>query len=656
MNDPQTTFAQNRAEEIGPDVLGNFVVPLFFDDLNVTTQTKALVIVGGRGCGKTTLLHYFSHYTAFSPRRQLSNLGEDLTYIGLYHRADTNFLSALQGQEVSDRVWESAFRHYLACNFGLEILESIRSINHEEHRRYVYGNVDNLDFSSLRDLYDPGFGVTFDGLYRSLSASRSKLATWVNNLETVTPPVFLPIEDFLKRLIALLRDQLTYLRDSSFAVFIDEYENLLLYQKKMINGLLKHGSRPLLFNIAMKRNSFSTKETLGPESIQDIHDYNTVDLESKLMDGFDLFAAEILCFKLRERHPSLAEFLPVDPAVLRDPKQARWRREDALYRQRVLSAAGKLLPKMTEKEVASAVLQTSSIRERLISNIATGLAMHGSKMAPESFIDNSVPEASIVCSALLNRRRESPEDILEELNLYRAKKPNRFIQSDWLHNNLFGVLLQLYSSGQLPCPLYAGFDTFKQLAHGNLRHFLALVHEAFLRRGPHKATELPSVPIPEQADVVRAVSHGFLSEVRGAGKKGNQLQAMALTLGAVFKQKHRLLAQSEPEINHFRLIQNESSERLEEYLAEAVKWSVLFEQKETKKKSIGAATHEYVLNPIFSGYFQISFRKKRNLRLTGAEVLTMFSGSLEDKDRLVRMRTDNENQGELALESGLDRE
>ena len=56
---------------------------------------------------------------------------------------------------------------------------------------------------------------------------------------------------------------------------------------------------PLVFNLAMKRNGFKTRRTLGEESLVQTHDYRTVDLEAFDQESeFHLFAAEILLFRL----------------------------------------------------------------------------------------------------------------------------------------------------------------------------------------------------------------------------------------------------------------------------------------------------------------------------------------------------------------------
>ena len=113
-------FAKNRSEETSEDNWAEFVVPPFLNDLGIKTQSKAIVIIGGRGCGKTTLLRYFSHATQFSPKRR-SLTSEAFLHIGLYWRADTNFLNAFVGGGQGAEIWRSAFMYWhvtLASNLS----------------------------------------------------------------------------------------------------------------------------------------------------------------------------------------------------------------------------------------------------------------------------------------------------------------------------------------------------------------------------------------------------------------------------------------------------------------------------------------------------------------------------------------------------------
>src|ERR1017187_4500634 len=105
-----TAFSKNRAEELGYDVWQHFVIPPFYNQLDLTTARKPRIIIGGRGCGKTMLLRYLSHQTMFSRLRPTIPV-DSLKHIGLYWRADTHFMNLMSGRGIDDSTWHSAFVH-----------------------------------------------------------------------------------------------------------------------------------------------------------------------------------------------------------------------------------------------------------------------------------------------------------------------------------------------------------------------------------------------------------------------------------------------------------------------------------------------------------------------------------------------------------------
>lgn len=231
-------FSKNRNEEAGEDNWSDFIVPHFIHDLGIKSQSKAHIIVGGRGCGKTTLLRYFCHATQFSPRRQIVRT-DDLNHIGLYWRADTNFLNSFAGGDQDDATWRAAFDHLLACELGKEIVRSLKSLNCNDLRRSEFGGIERVDLRALKDL-DENMGSTLNELEDYLRRARTQLSMWINNLDCSDHPKFLPATTFLLELIRILKEQLPYLKDSIFAVFIDEYENLREEQQRFINLSLIH--------------------------------------------------------------------------------------------------------------------------------------------------------------------------------------------------------------------------------------------------------------------------------------------------------------------------------------------------------------------------------------------------------------------------------
>lgn len=630
-------FSQNRSEETSEDKWAEFVVPRFIDDLEIKNQRKAWVIVGGRGCGKTTLLRYFCHPTQFSPRRP--EIGEpELRHIGLYWRADTNFLNSFAGGDQSSTRWRSAFEHLLACELGKEILRSLKTLNCNPIRQEMFGGLGSLDLSSLRQ-FDDSLGNSVADLELALQRSRNNLASWVNNLDTWPAPTFLPATTFLLSLVSELQKQLPYLEFSTFAVFIDEYENLREEQQQFINGLLKHGTPPLLFNIAMKRNGWQTRRTLGQESIEDISDYRELDLEEKLSETFELFSAELLFFRLADHRPDLLESIPIVPEQLRSIESIKARYDDPDYRSRVLTAAELMLPRVSEYEAAALIMSDNRLRQKLHDKLSTALKNRGVDLSADALLDDDIPWASVLMPALVSRPREDINVLMSELNELRDGKVNRLSHNQPLvSNNLFGCVNSVYLDAQRSSILFSGFTALTLIARNNVRHFLELAHRIFKAHERHDGDhgKLPVISTETQATAVREASESILGKVKGHGTYGPQLYAMAHTLGSIFRARHRGERQSEPEINHFTLATGDMEGRLHDYLAEAEKWSVLFRERETKMKSTSASSSDYVLNPIFSPHFQISFRKKRSLQVSGAQLLLMLEGDQRERDQMVR--------------------
>ena len=248
----------------------------------------------------------------------------------------------------------------------------------------------------------------------------------------------------------------------------------------------------------------------------------------------------------------------------------------------------------------------------------------------------------MITPALLNRGTLEPEEIAHELDLFENGKDNRFTgKTDWIHNNFIGCLLKIYGSYPRACPFYAGFDTFCKLARGNLRHFLELCHKSINQALRRSEKDTFPVTLEEQAIAARQSSMEFLADVRSFGQFGNQLYTFVLGLGSLFALAHRQPTQSEPERSHFSVRGDfPLIKQFDWFLKEAQKWSVLFEERETKQKDSGQPESlEYVLNPIYSPYFHITYRKRRRLELTSNDFLILIKGDYNSIKELLKKRS-----------------
>lgn len=624
-------FSKNRTEELGSDVWEQFVIPPFYDRLDLRTARKPRVIIGGRGCGKTMLLRYLSHKSMFSVARPTIP-ADAIDHVGLYWKADTHFLNMMFERGIAEDVWHSAFVHMAAVVLGMELLDSLQSISASKYPLLGPEPLASLKFEHL-SAFDDTLPASFDRLFDALQARVWALEAWVNDVHKATEPRFLPGEKFVAAMLHEIKTQLPEIAAANYFIYLDEYENLRAYQQRIVNTWLKHSEAPLIFNLAMKRNAMDTAETTGPESLSNLHDFRTYDLEEELGSDFPLFAAEILFLHLALANQSV----PVDPEVLRDPLRLRDRRQPD-YSEKIRSGARKLFPGLTQSEMASAVFDDDALLNKLKDRVRKALNSRSSDIPVEEFVRVAFPEASVVAPALLHRRSLTPAYVKEQFDNLESSVPNDFTGSrEWIHNNFIGTYLQLYEPYSRACPFFAGFQSFCQLAHGNLRYFLELCHKSLNRLDDADVT----APVPPlvQADAAREASGDFLREVRSNGPRGLQLYAFVLRLGSLFAIAHQRPTQGEPEQTHFSI--GPGAQRLgpedSAFLREAVKWSVLYEEEETKKKnSADPEDTEYVLAPIYAPYFHISYRKRRKMTLTSDEFIVLTRGKYEEVKALLR--------------------
>ena len=533
----------------------------------------------------------------------------------------------MQHRGVPVDVWETAFSHLAAVVLGIEILRSLESIAHSSCGALSESDIHSLELGRLK-AYGDGIPATARELRDYLEDRLAEFESWANNVRARTPPVFLPGPAFLKRMIAIVQQQIPQLQPAVFFVYIDEFENLAEYQQRAVNTWMKHSEPPLIFNVAMKRNGFKTHSTDGSESLSAIHDYRLFDLEDfDLESEFPVFAAEILLLRLRLGDIDVPA---INPDQLRDVNQLAARKAPA-YMRAVQGALKSIFPALTQREMASEVLADSTLKARLAGRIQKAIERRGdSSLSAELFLTEGFPEASVIIPALLSRDKLPVRIVADEYVKLTAGSENKFTgTTNWIHNNFAGCYLQLFDGLGRPCPFYSGFETYCHMARGNLRHFLELCFKALSRSDQPDVNSDTVISVEMQSEAARQVSADLLPEIRSFGPEGNNLHTFVLRIGSLFSLAQQSPSQSEPERSHFSIQGGESEldEHTMLFLAEAVKWSVLFEEKGTKKKSTTEAEGiEYVLNPIYSPYFHISYRKRRKLDLTSTEVQVIISG------------------------------
>jgi hypothetical protein len=176
-----------------------------------------------------------------------------------------------------------------------------------------------------------------------------------------------------------------------------------------------------------------------------------------------------------------------------------------------------------------------------------------------------------------------------------------------------------------------------------MRHFIELCYQTLSvanNNSIHISKErITPIPVEIQAEASINSSRLEIEKVDELGRHGEKLRFIVNRLGLFFQLLQKRKSQSENEVNHFSIKLADDSlidETTRTLLNEANIWSVLVEvEGDTKRKNASdMSSKEYMLHPIFSPHFGISFRRKKKFEFTEEQIQTIFSGKESDYVKL----------------------
>lgn len=625
-------FSKNRAEEFSADVWGKYVVPLNYDSINLFNYEKAVMVEGGRGSGKTSFLRFHCHDTRFSRKRENVPVKE-LSKIGLYLRPDTHFCTIITPSVFGDE-WSKVFGNYLLLNLLKEFSLLIQNIERCNFEKDIDWHTDGLINIDLPRNFNKRFNskiASFKELGDFSDESLDDLLDWVND-SSYEKPLFPDPRSVLISLIKKINKSSKYLKDTTFNVYIDEFENLTPDQQKLVNTWIKHGSEGLVFSAAYKKYGNVTKATNGNEQIVLRNDYRKIDIEDFSKDEFHILASEILILKVG-KHIDLGGLEQYRKVLCMEGSVEGRRKQE--YKDKILSFSRGVFPSETYESVASKVIKDATLHKRL-KDFLIKPALEGTSLLAEEFIDNKYPVESLINGALVNRKSQKNEKLLEQFRILIEQGNNSFYKP--YKDLLVGIILWLYLSvGRRVIPIYSGFDRICLISQLNVRHFLEICHQCLVEHHKSESSE-PGlcIPIETQALAARKNSELEVEKVSELGTYGNSLRFIVNRLGLFFQLLQRRKAQSEPEVIHFSVRLSSAEEQLPKkvivLLEELKLWQVLIEFKgDTKRKSaLDTTANEYMLHPIFSPNFSITYRKIRKHVFTAEELDILFCGTQKE--------------------------
>jgi hypothetical protein len=565
-------FGMLRAELLDESLFKLFTAPAYYPELDAPRPS---VLMGGRGTGKTTVLRCLS----FEGRYRMARSGVSAwPYIGLYHRINSNRVTAFRGSQLSDEMWRKAFGHYVNLLLVSQVLSFLAWYRENLDRDARLPKAACVEVAATLFLDSSS---DEDELRAAVRAAFGHFERFLNNVRTDDAPMFSiqgqPLDEICQHLLAI-----PCLQGRKVTFIIDEFENLLDYQQIIFNTLIKHSGQYYNFIIGVRELGWRQKYTSnGTEALTHPADYLLIDIGEKLSgENFEKFAAEV-CELRRQRiegpRPATIQASLPGLSVAAEAKLLG-----------VEAAAARILERPDIAPEAREELEQLDAFERYM-------------------VDFFVRSGSTF------------KEILEE------RRVNYLKWSDRIHNYSVAILFELRQGKAGITKYYAGWNVYVKLANGNIRYLLELIAQARALHTGAGYDPAGEISVTDQTKAAQAVGRKLLFDLPGLSAEGGKLTKLVLGLGRIFEIMAKKPVGRAPEVTSFHLHDNAPLNELEPILREAIMHLALSRTVSNKLSGTDLRGYDYALHPIFAPFFEFSYRRKRKIKLSPSQLLGLIA-------------------------------
>lgn len=593
-----TVLGLYKAEWLREKLFDLFTVPGYFDELKMN---RPCVLIGGRGTGKTTVLQGLSYQGQFAFAKSDKNVIDTWQFFGLYHRVNTNRVTAFRGPEQSEDRWRACFAHYLNLLFCTQLLEFACWYELQTGRELSLSATDLAAFRATLKLQS-------DGRLADLAQEvRLQVLVFEASINSIvdTPPAFLSMQGAPVDALSAALLGTKELAGKQFFFLIDEFENFEDYQQRILNTIIKHAPSAYTFKVGVRELGWRERSTLNEnEQLTSPADYARISISERLTDSrFKSFAENVLSVRYQGTvggPGSAADFPSLFPKLDE------------------LDEAARLIDKAQESRVRKAVEEASSPEQR-----------EAAKALP------------IGVQYFLDYWASSHADITSLSAEIDAWLKDNTASKDRFNNHFHASLFAIRKGKRGIRKYYSGWDVYLALCEGNIRYLLELVHSALLLHTEEEGAALTPISPEVQTQAAQAVGRKNLSELEGLSVDGARLTKLLLSLGRVFGVLAESPAGHTPEANQFHLREEQASES-DAKAMDLLKHSVmhlalvryagskLLDERDTK-------AYDYMIHPIFAPFFVFSHRKKRKILLSTANLLSLVENPREGIEAVLKL-------------------
>ena len=594
-------FSGFRAEGLGAEIFRLFTRPAYFPHL---TTDQPCFLVGGRGTGKTTALRCLSYQGQVALDAESgrgTRPASSWRFVGLYHRVNTNRVTAFRGPELSKKRWISLFAHYVNLEFTELILRFL--VWFEE----LYPSGDRLTPRTLRRLATSlhlSEAADATGLLDALDLSRIRFESVINNVGDSDLPDLSLQGAPLDLLLADVK-RLSQFTETTFLFLLDEYENYDESQQRVLNTLIKHCGEYYSFKVGVREFGILQRSTLNEhEHLAHPADYRLIDINKELSGRFADFAASVCNQRLSSVFGSDVPDAPV------------------------------LFPELSPEQ-ESRLLGITPILQPLVQQLHREPALDDDMV---KWFESLDPLEAYTLFLRANAEKVSAVQKLSESMRNRARWKQQY------ENHKYAYLFSLRRGKRGIRKHYCGWTVFCQLAASNIRFMLQLVDQS-LSLHSEVESELQPIDYEIQTKAAQATAHTNFLELESRPVNGRRLARLLLSLGRVFQVMSEDPVGHTPEVNQFHLYSSYTDHKRRADLLALLKegimhLAILWYPASKLQQTTDLREFDYAIHPLYSPFFGFSHRRKRKIRISDSDLWTL----IEDPATAIKKLLQDQNR------------
>lgn len=617
-------FSITKATDFSDSEINEYWVNVNHDH-NILNPNELLpkYILGGKGCGKTHLLRYFSYPLQKIRKNTLSSIINDDKYIGVYSVLDGINSSRFKGKGVDDEQWKSAFEYY----FELYICDILLNISKDIFAENLSGKYSEAEFVKdisakfYENVIDAKKVQTIDGFLTALSAIRKKIdieivnAAFKRTLDISAMKILFSPGDLLFGIPALLHKNIASLQNVKFIYILDEYEKLFEWQKVFVNTLVWEKKQPCTFWIGARKYGYTTTQTKTEEQIKPGSEFQPVLLDEIFQGNDELyknFAKELYLNRLKKYYSNDLTSEQVDKQF--STKLEKYS-EDKIINE--------LRKRYNGKEYRHLNELRKKIKDGIDNKIIDDTANLDSKLdSLVSDTDNNPLEQKYKIYLLYKewanwgtkkskvfeatkKIKVNIDDIIDFVNKqYTIHKKEEKTEFDNIKEKYKAdFMAQLAYENNIKNTCYSGIDEFINLSWGNPRVFLLilkLIVEKSDLLGEKPLEEGSMISLESQYQGVFETAKWFYQDVEIVGDAGKNLYKSLNSLSNVFQIYRFSDKPTETSVCTFNFGVESISSCAKEYINLAKIHSLIIEVKDRKQRNSGREEMTYQLNKILA--------------------------------------------------------